>query len=213
MLVNCCQMDYDKDRLKCLFKEVILNGNIEALSEVNRFVADMPNGGRTLAPLDDLILFYLDTVWMPQDLKENFQAIRAYLNYREAAIFERIALYGIDDVLNTQEYSDIYSNIIIDTAKEVVFYHTNGKFGEIPEKRFNFKYWLDMVRNNYTQIQDDVLILLFLGYRNYLDQMFTSNLERDLFKTFIFNRKFLLNISEEDSIVLSIEDKLIEMEF
>lgn len=209
----CCKLDYNKEAFRERAREIVFQGNLISLSEINTTVNELFDCNIKLLPLDHLILSYIYHVWMPKDLRDDFKAIKTYLILHESLIIQFIAKHGTEGLLDEKRYSDIYMDIIIAIADETIYKYTNRQFGKEREKNPISKYLFDMIASDFSQIQDDLLSLLFIAYHYYADELFASDFETDLFKTFIYNKKSLLMHSEENSVIASIEDKLREMEF
>lgn len=207
-----CNPDYNRELLREAARKVVFQGDLGALAEINLLINEVADCEIELLPLDKLILSYIYHVWMPMDLKQDFKAMKTWLTLEEYSVFQLVQRHGTDP-LKSDNYSDIYGDIIFDIANEVIYRYTDGACGEIRERKNISRFLFDMINSHYCQIRDDVLMLLFIGYHYYAEDLFSNQLEAELFKAFVYRKKELLYHSEEDNVVLSIEEKLREMEF
>ena len=73
------EQKYSTTSMTELIKMVLLEGNLEALMECQNRVRGFEYDMTTMHPLDALLLYYVDLVWMPEDLRHDFVDLHGFV--------------------------------------------------------------------------------------------------------------------------------------
>lgn len=180
-----------------LMKLVLMQGDLEALMECQDRVRSLNYDMMNIHPLDALLVYYVDLVWMPDDLRKDFIDLHSFV------------IMGIKTILTSHQYKSLQNvnelydllfslNSELETDEDValcdiiakgLYVYTDGKYG-FDVKIQNLDNILQrMVANDYSRIPDDALKLLCLAY--YMrDDIFTSKLEKELFESYMARKRF-----------------------
>ena len=182
------EQKYSTTSMTELIKMVLLEGNLEALIECQNRVRGFEYDTTTMNPLDILLLYYVDLVWMPEDLRHEFVDLHGFIimdikNLKDVKDLY-VLLFSLNNELETDE--DIH---LCDFISKALYLYTNGKYGFDVNIQNADNILHRMVLSDYSRIPDDALKLLCLAYYMRND-IFTSKLEKELFEVYMARKRF-----------------------
>ena len=89
------EQKYSTTSMTELIKMVLLEGNLEALMECQNRVRGFEYDMTTIHPLDALLLYYVDLVWMPEDLRHDFVDLHGFI------------IMDIKNILTNHQYKNL----------------------------------------------------------------------------------------------------------
>lgn len=210
------EKSYQELPFKELAQRVVEFGDMQALTCLNSKVSYCNDNGNCLTGLECLMLYYIYYIWMPEDLRNDSQVIREYLTTEEMDIWKNL-LNDNSLIEHFGEYTDIYQSFIYDLVQDVSFRYTNGEVGKKRDtSQFVFPILHKLNEMNYQQVTDYCLKILFIGACLYKDEMFSSDLEKNAFYSFVFKKKLLLYLEESEAtgntpVDVGIENAVLEL--
>ena len=191
------EQKYSTTSMTELIKMVLLEGNLEALIECQNRVRGFEYDMTTMNPLDALLLYYVDLVWMPEDLRHEFVDLHGFIimdikniltNHQYKNLKDvkdlYVLLFSLNNELETDE--DVH---LCDFISKALYLYTNGKYGFDVNIQNADNILHRMVSSDYSRIPDDALKLLCLVYYMRND-IFTSKLEKELFEAYMARKRF-----------------------
>lgn len=208
---------YNPEEFNNLVRDILEFGNIDALMHLNSIVATATESHLVLDPIDSLSLYYIYYIWMPADLKKDFQVLETYLIDDLNTIF---MLYFFSDGpkanslkdLRQGELDDLFGNIVVSIADDIIYKYFNGKIGiERDLDNLTYVYLNKMEDLNYSRISDNYLKILFMGYSTYGPKLFATEAEYKTFTSFLRKKMNFIYLPARDDSQVSIESTLSEM--
>ena len=213
------EQKYSMTSMAELIKMVLLEGNLEALMECQNRVRGSEYDMTTMHPLDALLLYYVDLVWMPEDLRHEFVDLHGFIimdikniltNHQYKNLKDVQDLYVLLFSLNNEMETDEDVHLCNFISKALYLY-TNGKYGFDVNIQNVDNILQRMVSSDYSRIPDDALKLLCLVYYMRND-IFTSKLEKELFEAYMARKRFgLLQVdggNEEQKEIFDKQDEI-----
>lgn len=210
---------YSTTSMTELIKMVLLEGNLEALMECQNRVRGFEYDMTTIHPLDALLLYYVDLVWMPEDLRHEFIDLHGFIimdikniltNHQYKNLKDVQDLYALLFSLNSEMETDedVY---LCNFISKGLYLYTGGKYGFDVNIQNVDNILQRMISSGYSRIPDDALKLLCLAYYMRND-IFTSRFEKELFESYMTKKRFgLLQIGSGNEEQQEIFDKQSEM--
>lgn len=205
----CNHAEYNSEIFRKIAKNIVFQGDLHALQELNNVIANLSANCISLNPLDNLILHYIYYVWLPEDLAKDFNNMLSYLTMLDNEMF---SIFFEDSGLEKDPTNDVFSEYIYNLVLKIIYNYTNGEQGKDIKIPFSFTLLRMLINMNYSCISDNYLKILFIGYKYFIPQLFNSKIEENLFKTFIIEKKYLLNYLENNCLN-SFEESLSEVNF